>query len=362
MNVEERLAGLRKRLAAQDAPAMLVTTVSNLRYLTGFRGVIDSGINAACLVTQDRAWFYTDHRYVEAATEAASGSPWDVRVQQEDLYAELCRDVRDSGIDALLVESSITYERFASISEKMDGSVRAAEHCVEDLRQVKEPEEVERIAHAAEIADAGFAHIVTFIRPGLTEREVAFELESYMRRHGSDGLAFDIIAAAGPNAARPHAIPGDRVLAAGDLLILDFGAKYADYRSDMTRTIVLGRPSDEQRRMHETVLAANEAGLAAVRAGVACVDVDRAARSVIEQAGLGEHFTHGLGHGVGLDIHEMPTVSARSRESLQAGMVVTIEPGVYVEGFGGVRIEDLVVVDEAGYRLLSHAPRQLIEI
>lgn len=362
MRVDERLRALRRALADDEAPAVLVTSVSNLRYLTAFEGVIDPGINAACLVTGDSARFYTDHRYAEAAAAAATGTSWEVRVQREDLYVEICEDLAADGIEALLVESAMSYGRFTFISEHLRGAVRAVDHYVEGLRQVKEPEEIERIATAAAITDAAFEHMLGFIRPGLAEREIAFELEYHMRRNGSDGLAFDIIAAAGPNAARPHAVPGDRMLAAGDLLILDFGAKYADYRSDMTRTVVLGRATDEQRRLYDAVHAANAAGLAAVRSGVPCVDVDGAARAVLEAAGLGELFTHGLGHGVGLDIHEMPTVGRKSHESLRVGMVVTVEPGVYVEGFGGVRIEDLVVVEEAGYRLLSHAPKQLIEI
>jgi Xaa-Pro aminopeptidase len=183
-----------------------------------------------------------------------------------------------------------------------------------------------------------------------------------MRREGSDGIAFDIIVASGPNAARPHAIPGDRVLERGDLVIVDFGARCGEYCADMTRTFIIGRADDEQRRIYDAVLAANEAGLTAVRAGMPCADVDRQARDVLEAAGLGERFTHGLGHGVGLDVHELPTLSGRSRESLRVGMVVTVEPGVYVEGFGGVRIEDLVVVEQTGCRLLSHAPKQLVEI
>jgi len=362
MRIEERLTALRRKLADDDAPALLVTTVSNLRYLTAFEGVIDSGINGACLVTADSARFYTDHRYAEAATVAALDTPWEVRVQREDLYVEICEDLAADDIEALLVESAVAYGRFTFISEHLNGAVRSTDHYVEELRQIKDPGEIERIATAAEITDAAFEHMLEFLRPGLTEREIAFELEYHMRRSGSDGLAFDIIAAGGPNAARPHAVPGDRVLAAGDLLILDFGAKYADYRSDMTRTIVLGAATDEQRRLYDAVHAANAAGLGAVRAGVPCADVDGAAREVLVSAGLGELFTHGLGHGVGLDIHEMPTVGRRSHESLRAGMVVTVEPGVYAEGFGGVRIEDLVVVEETGCRLLSHAPKQLIEI
>lgn len=362
MDVQARLEGIRRRMRDDKAPAAVISLTSNLRYMTAFDGVIDHGINAACLVTEDDARFYTDSRYVEAARAAAEDGPWHVILQRENLYVELCEDLHREGIGSLLLESGIPYGRFKFISEQFVGAVRMVDQLAEGMRQVKEAEEIERISQAAAIADEGFAHMLEFIRAGMTEREVALELEFHMRKKGSQEMPFDIIAASGPNGARPHAIPGDRRLAAGDLLVLDFGAQVGGYCSDMTRTIAIGAASEEQRTMYEAVLAANQAGLAAVRAGVPCVEVDLVARESLGQAGFGEYFTHGLGHGVGLDIHEMPTVGPRSTQSLRQSSVITIEPGVYVTGAGGVRIEDLVVVEESGYRLLSHAPKELIEI
>ena len=364
MKAAGRLAALRRRLHDDEAPAVLVTDPSNLNYLTGFEDVIDPGIHAACLVTTDSARFYTDTRYIDAAAEAAAaeGGEWEVVVQRDDLYVEICADLHARGTESLLVESSIPYGRFAFISEQFRGAVRAVDQYVAQIRQVKEPAEVERIARAAAIADAAFQDVLEVIKPGITERELALELEFLMRRAGSEEMPFPIIVAAGPNGAHPHAIPGDRALARGDLAVIDFGARIGGYCSDVTRTVCVGAASEEQRRLYHAVLAANEAGLAAVRSGVPCVEADRAARDVLEEAGLGEYFTHGLGHGVGLDVHEVPTVGRRSHESLRAGQVVTVEPGVYVSGMGGARIEDLVVVTEAGYRLLSHAPKQLIEV
>ena len=183
-----------------------------------------------------------------------------------------------------------------------------------------------------------------------------------MRRAGSEEMPFPIIVATGPNGARPHAIPGDRQLASGDLVVLDFGARVRGYCSDMTRTVAIGEVSKEQRRLYGAVLEANEAGLSAVRSGIPCVDVDLAAREVLERHGLGAAFTHGVGHGVGLDIHEMPTVGPRSTESVRENAVITIEPGVYVENTAGVRIEDLVVVESSGHRRLTSAPKELIQI
>lgn len=364
MKTEKRVAALRQRLRDDEAEAVLVTAPSNLRYLTGFEDVIDDGIHGACLVTPELARFYTDRRYMDAASEAAAieGGLWDVVVEAEDLYIEICSELHAGGVESLLVESSMPYGRFAFISEQFRGAVRAMDQYVAHLRQIKEPAEIERIERAAAIADAAFEALLGVLGPGTTEREAALELEFHMRRAGSEELPFPIIVAAGPNGAHPHAMPRDRVLAEGDLVVMDFGARVGGYCSDMTRTVCIGTASEQQRSLYGAVLDANEAGLDAVRSGIPCVEADAAARRVLDDAGLGEYFTHGLGHGVGLDVHEVPTVGRRSHESLRAGQVVTVEPGAYVSGQGGVRIEDLVVVTETGCRLLSHAPKQLIEI
>ena len=362
MESSARLEALRRKMDADGVPASLITAPSNLRYLTGFEAVIDDGINAAAVVTLDGAWFFTDHRYTEAAGVAAAGTAWEVVAQRENLYVEVCELLHGRGIETLLFESSAPYGRFSFVSHQFGGSVRVVDNYVETIRQVKEPAEIERIAQAAALTDRAFDHICGYIAPGVTEAEIALELEFYMRRNGSDGIAFAPIVGAGPNGAKPHGQPGPRTVALGDLIVLDFGARIGGYCSDMTRTVAVGRPTDAHRRLYDAVLAANLAGIEAVRSGVPCAEVDRAAREVLEQAGLGGLFTHGLGHGVGLDIHEMPTVGRKSTESLRAGAVVTIEPGVYVPGDVGVRIEDLAVVEEAGCRLLSHAPKELIEI
>lgn len=362
MYVQTRLEGLRKRLREDKAPAAVITLPSNLQYMTAFDGVIDSGINGACVVTDTLARFYTDSRYVEAATAAAAGGPWEVVLQKENLYIELCEELQNAGIASLLLESGVPYGRFKFVSEQFRGAVRVVDQLVETMRMIKEAEEIERIEAAAAIADKTFDHICGFLKPGLTERQIALELEFHMRSNGSENMPFDIIVAGGPNGARPHAVPGDRQLEDGDLVVLDFGAKVGGYCSDMTRTVCIGKATDDKRRVYDAVLQANEAGLAATRAGMPCAEVDLAAREVLQRLGFGDHFTHGLGHGVGIDIHEMPTVGPRSTQSLRRGAVVTIEPGVYLSGVAGVRIEDLVVVEESGCRLLSHSPKQLIEI
>ncbi len=362
MDIAARIAGVRRRLKEDRAPAAVISLVSNLRYLTAFDGVIDGGINAVCMITESDAVFYTDSRYVEAAAEAAAGGPWEVRLQKENLYVEVCDDLHKQGFQSLLIESGVPYGRFTFVSEQFRGAVRAVDRLVETMRQFKEPEEIERIAAAAAIADRGFEHILGVLKPGVTEAEIAIELEYHMRRDGSEEMPFAPIVAGGPNAARPHCIPGDRPLRAGDLVVLDFGARVGGYCSDMTRTVAIGEVSREQRRLYDAVLEANEAGLASVRSGIPCVEIDLAAREVLERHGLGDVFTHGVGHGVGLDVHEMPTLGRRSLESVRENAIVTIEPGVYIEGTAGVRIEDLVVVEESGCRILTHAPKELIQI
>ncbi|PKQ38877.1 MAG: Xaa-Pro dipeptidase [Actinobacteria bacterium HGW-Actinobacteria-1] len=362
MHAEPRLAALRRRLTQDGVQAILLTGVSNMRYVTGFDDVFDPMINAACLVTPEIARFYTDHRYSEAAEEAAVGTPWAVRIPDDSLYIEACAELHEDGVTELALEASVPYGRFKFISEQFVGSIRVVEHVVEEVRQVKESHELERIESAARLTDRAFDHVLGLVGPGMTEREVALELEFFMRRNGSDDIAFDPIVASGPNSAKPHAGVSDRVIGVGEFLKLDFGARFEGYCSDMTRTLVIGSATDRHREIHAAVLEANQAGIGAVKAGVPGKDVDAVARAVLESKGFGEFFTHGLGHGVGLDIHELPTVGKRSHDSLRNGAVVTIEPGVYIPGFGGVRIEDLVAVEETGGRVLSSSPRELIEI
>lgn len=363
MNAEHRISALRRRLMDEELDAIVITSVSNMAYLTGFEHVIDYGINACALVTPEVSRFYTDFRYAEAAEEAAVGTPWVVRIPKESLYIEMCQELHDEGTRSLAVEASVPYGRFKFISEQFMGRVEAVNKWVEEIRQIKEPVEIERIAAAAEIGDRTFDHILGFVKPGVTEREIALELEMFMRRNGSQGIAFDPIVASGPNSARPHAQVSDRVVADGDFVTLDFGARVDGYCSDMTRTVVMGKASERQREIYDAVLEANRVGLGALKPGLPACEVDGAAREYLAGKGYGaEYFGHSLGHGVGLDVHEQPGLSQLNRESIRIGSVVTIEPGVYVAGFGGVRIEDLVVVEASGIRTLTHSTKDLIEL
>ena len=363
MNTEARLAALRERMAADGVPAMLVATISNVAYLTGFEGVLDDHACATCLITADAARFFTDTRYMLAANAAAANTEWAVHTPEYGgTDAAVCRALQEEGATRLRAESSMPHARFVALAEQFVGRVETSDGVVERIRQVKSSEELERIAAAAALTDRAFDHICGFVRPGMTERTIALELEVFMRSNGSDGLAFEPIVASGPNSALPHARATARAVKAGEFLKIDFGARVGGYCSDMTRTVVVGQASDRHREIHAAVLDANRAGVAAVRAGVVGKDVHEVARAVLADRGLAESFTHGLGHGVGLDVHELPGVGSKSDDVLPSQSVVTIEPGVYLEGFGGVRIEDLVVVESDGARVLSASPRELIEL
>ena len=362
MNVARRIGAVRARLEGASVDAMLVCDPTNIAYLTAFDGVFDGEDAHAVVITAEDTRIYTDSRYAEAVTAAAVGTDWVVRLPPQNLYVTLCEELSDAGAESLAIEESVAYGRFRFISERFSGNVTVVDQWVEEVRQSKEPAEVERIRAAQELTDQAFEHILDVVRPGAVERDIALELEVFMRRAGSDGVAFPPIVACGENSSRPHARASDRVIQPGDFVKMDFGARVDGYCADMTRTVVVGTASARQREIYDAVLAANLAGIAALRPGVPGSSVDAAARAVLEAAGFGEYFGHGLGHGVGRDVHELPSVGPRASKSLLAGCVVTIEPGVYVPGFGGVRIEDLVFVGEPQVQVLTRTKKELLEL
>ncbi len=362
-NSAARVQAFREHFEADGAQAALITDVANMRYLTGFDHVFDPMIAGAVLISPVYQRFYTDTRYIEAAQAAAKDTSWEVRLQRESLYAGVCDDLTAEGVETIAMESSVPHARFVFISDRFSGRVVVSDQWVERLRAVKDAGELDACARAAALTDAAFDHVLGILRPGLREIDVSLALEVFMRTNGSEGLAFDPIVASGPNSSRPHAGVTMREIEVGDILTMDFGARVDGYCADMTRTVIVGAAAtDEQRRIYEAVLAANLAGLAAVRTGVRARDVDAAARDLLAGMRLGEYFGHSLGHGVGLFIHEEPRVSSTSEDILRTGSVITIEPGVYLEGRLGVRIEDLVAVEEGGARILSRSPKDLIEI
>lgn len=356
---ETRADRLAARLAERELDALLVTNLVNVRWLTGY-----TGSNGVALVGADGLrTFVTDFRYVTQARDQVHG--FERRVGEQDLL--------DAALDALpqrplrlgFEDQHISVRTFNRLREAAPEHVELAPAGgdVEQLRAVKDADEVARIRAAAELADAALEAVLADGLAGRTERAVALALETEMRRRGAERASFDTIVASGAHGALPHAAPRDVEIAAGDLVTIDWGAQLDGYCSDCTRTYAAGRePSDYAREIYELVLRAQLAGLEAVAAGVTGRDADAAARAVIEAAGHGERFGHGLGHGVGLEIHEAPRLSRASDATLTAGQVVTVEPGVYLPDELGVRIEDLVLVTGGGRERLNGLPKDLVVI
>jgi Xaa-Pro aminopeptidase len=349
------LAGTSPELAVD---AFLVTAPTNVRYLTGF-----TGSNGQVLVTETETVFFTDGRYVEQARHEV---PDLERVGYIGAFgAALAEQASRLGIERLGFEAHhVTVRSLEHLAAALpDIELVALDDAVGRLRWIKDADEMANLQAAQVTTDQAFEDILEFLAIGQTEIAVARRLELLLRRDGADGLSFDSIVAFGENAAEPHHEPNHRILEEGDVIKLDFGALYAGYHADMTRTVAFGEPPSELKKIHDVVKQAQQAGIDAVVAGASGRDVDDAARAVIDAAGYGAYFTHGLGHGVGLDVHEGPSLGRRFGEQLlPAGAVVTVEPGIYIPGLGGVRIEDMVEVTDEGCRVLGTSSRDLIEL
>jgi Xaa-Pro aminopeptidase len=352
-----RRANLSEQLADLEVDALLVTVLANVRYLTGF-----TGSNGQALVAPGQTVFFTDGRYTERSRHEV---PDLERVTYAASFWEtLAAEVARLGIHRLGFEAhQLTVRSHERLTAAVDGvEPVACDEAVERIRWVKDDEELGSLRSAQTVTDQAFEDILDLLAVGMTEQQVARHLETLLRRDGADGLSFDSIVAFGESAAEPHHEPGHRMLEEGDVITMDFGALFGGYHADMTRTIAFGAPASELRKIHDTVRQAQQAGIDAVREGVTGAEVDAAARGVIEGAGYGDGFTHGLGHGVGLEIHEGPRLGAQHDDALPARAVVTVEPGIYVPGLGGVRIEDMVEVTVDGCRVLGNASRELIEL
>jgi Xaa-Pro aminopeptidase len=358
MDVSARLERLREKLASLDAPpeALLITSLTNIRYLTGFTG--SAGL---LFVLPEETAVVTDGRYATQAGEQLEAAGIDARVvvARAPDQVERAREILATGaIRHLALEAAhVSWDRQRSFAEEWFPGVDLVPTVglVEGLRRIKDPGELSRLAEAARIADDALYRLRPELAAGVTEEAFGRSLDFEMRRLGASAPSFETIVASGPNAAMPHHRPGSRVIQPGELVVLDFGARFDGYCSDMTRTVWVGQVADPAlRRAVDVVLASQAAGVAAVGPGVRCAEVDRVCRQVMARAGWAEAFVHGTGHGVGLDIHEAPSVAATSVDTLEVGHVVTVEPGLYFPGLGGVRIEDTVVVTDEGCRPLNH--------
>jgi len=345
-----------KNLIAEDTAVLIYTPVSRL-YLSGFESSL-----GYLFITKEKTVLFVDGRYIEAAQKGVNS---DIEVRLFTKLSEQVKEFLGEKIKKLLVETSDTvadvrgFERLFGVevlpSDELEGTLRT-------LRLIKNDYEIDCIIKAQQMAEKAFDEILGFIRPGVTEIEIAAELEYRMKLAGSECVSFETIAVCGEKSSMPHGVPGDKVVKSGDFITMDFGAVYKGYHSDMTRTVAVGYATDEMKKVYDIVLSANLAAIEKVQEGAKASEVDLAARDIITKAGYGKEFSHSTGHGVGLEIHEAPTVSFKNETILKAGQVITIEPGIYLPGKFGVRTEDMVVVTKNGCNNLTKAEKKLIII
>ena len=346
------------RLEAAGLDAMLLTGEANRFYASGFHS---PGTDGVALVTHRRAWYFTDSRYIEAAGRHVQGAEI-CQTGHGRSYAVLLEEVlRQQSVSRLgFEEAYMTVQDWERYRKALPCDLIPASEMMWELRRTKDDEELEAMVAAQRIAERALEDILNEIRPGLTEKEVAARLQYRMLHYGAEDMSFDPIVVSGPNGSLPHGVPSERELQKGEFVTMDFGCICHGYCSDMTRTVALGFATEEMQTVYETVLSAQKAGIDAARAGVTGREVDGAARAVITAAGYGDYFTHSFGHGVGVEIHESPNASPFSDQPLPAGAVISAEPGIYLPGRMGVRIEDVILLTEEGCRDLTRAPKELL--
>ena len=353
--MNENIGKIRRMLKKRGLNGILLYKPENMRYASGFTGSV-----GYVLITGTDAIFITDFRYIQQAAAQCDGFEI-IEMNHTKTVTDILNDLRPHhlGIEG----DFMTYRQFMKFADKLEDTYMVPLKCaISKLRSVKMPEEIKNIEKAAHIADKAFEHILKFIKPGLTELDIALELEFFMKKEGADKLSFDSIVASGKRSSLPHGVASDKIVEAGDMITLDFGCVYNGYCSDMTRTVVLGKADDKQREIYDIVLKAQVTSLEAVKPGITGAELDAIARGIIGDSGYGQYFGHGLGHGVGLEVHELPHVNARGDVPIKSGMVLTIEPGIYIPDFGGVRIEDLVLVTDSGFRVLSKSTKEFLEL
>ncbi|MGO2637702.1 M24 family metallopeptidase [Enterococcus viikkiensis] len=350
----KRIEKLRALMEKAMIDAYLVTSPANIRYLTNFTGTA-----GMAFITLDQAFFITDFRYIEQASEQIQGMT--IIQHQGDIITELLKLMESESVNVLGFEDAVmTYADYSIFEEVIDAELAPASGLIEKLRERKDEGEIAIIEKACAIADEGFDHVLKMIRPGMTEIEVANQLDFYMRSLGASGTSFETIVASGTRSALPHGVASEKMIKQGDLITLDFGCVYQGYVSDITRTFAIGDPGQQLKDIYQIVLEAQKKVLEVAQVGVTGSQLDAVARDFISEAGYGEDFGHSTGHGIGMEIHEGPNISRSNDEPLMEGNVITDEPGIYLAGLGGVRIEDDLVILAEGNRILTQSPKELI--
>lgn len=351
-----RLQNLYKKIAAEDIDAVIIYKPANVFYFSGFRG--DSTI---LLIGKNFLKLITDSRYIEQAKLQTKN--FEIVKQDEGLFKKLIDEIKSCGAKKFGFEGRVlTFEEYNNLKENLpDVELKSVE--LDSLRQIKDAAEISNIRKACEIADKAFAEILNFIKPNVTENEVAAELEYLMKKFGAEKISFDTIVASGWRGSLPHGVASDKKILSGEFVTMDFGAIYNGYCSDMTRTICVGKANDNQQKIYNAVLEAQLHGLKCIKVGASGKAVDAAVRENLKTSKLDEYFTHGLGHGVGIEIHEEPRISRLSKcKNLLPNMIVTDEPGIYIPEIGGLRIEDTVLITEGDAETLTKSPKNLIEL
>lgn len=354
--MQNRIDNLRESFESLGIDAVLVSNPYNLRYLTDFTGTYGWAV-----IGKEKCVFITDFRYDEQARRQCKGYDI-VIVQEKGIYETIFNVLQGLGVSNLgFEEDHITYRQYENYNNAFKNvNLFPIKNTIQKLRTIKDEEEISKIQRAAQIADSAFSHILEIIKPGVSELDIALELEFYMRKNGASSLSFDTIVASGQRSSMPHGVASNKIIRYGDAVTIDFGCIFEGYCSDMTRTIFVGKIDEKLKDIYEIVLQAQLAALDILKPRVVCKDIDRIARGIISEKGFGNNFGHGLGHSVGLEIHEEPRLSTKDETILQPGMVLTVEPGIYVEGIGGVRIEDMVVITQEGFQNLVTSPKDLI--